>query len=365
MRTLYPLLLAAGGALGGALPAGAANSADQASDNDLRRARTDALMAGYTGQVPGAAVLVLRDGQPLLAHGYGLADLYSGRTVSARTNFRLASVSKQFTAMAVLLLAHDHVLDLDDPLARWLPGLPPATRGITLRQLLGHSSGLVDYEEVMPEGLVRQLRDADVLAILRTQDRTHFPPGSGYRYSNSGYALLALVVEAASGQDYPAFLRQRLFEPLCMDATHARTDDGPAIHERAYGHSLVDGQWQRTDQSVTSAVLGDGGIYSSVDDLARWLAELDDPQVLPPQLVTQALAAATPVSGEADVSHYGMGWRLAPSLAWHSGESLGFRNVLLRFPQQRMAVVVLSNRNDPGPYSLARQIAELWGAPAR
>ena len=359
MRPLIPFLLAAGTALGAALPALASDTAA----SDAARA-TDALMADYQGQQPGAALLVLHDGQPLLARGYGLADVAAGLPVTTATNFRLASVSKQFTAMAVLVLQQQGALDLDDPLARWLPGLPPATSTVTLRHLLNHSSGLIDYEDVMPEGLDGQLRDADVLAILKGQDRTYFAPGSSYRYSNSAYALLALVVEAASGQDYPAFLRQHLFIPLGMDATHARTDDGPAIPARAYGHSQIDGQWQRTDQSATSAVLGDGGIYSSVADLARWLAELDSPQVLPAGLVAQALTASNPVHDEADVSHYGLGWRLHPGLAWHSGESIGFRNVLIRFPDQRLSIVLLSNRNHPEPYPLARRIAALWGAPA-
>ena len=358
MRRLAPLLLAAASAL--TVPV----HAHASDDNDAaRRQASDALMADYHGQGPGAALLVLKHGQVLHARGYGLADLDTGQAVDTRTNFRLASVSKQFTAMAVLLLAADGSLQLDDPLAHWLPGLPPATASVTLRHLLVHASGLVDYEDHLPAGLEHQLRDADVLAILRGQDRTYFPPGSGYRYSNSGYALLALVVEKASGQAYADFLRQRLFLPLGMANTQARTDEGPAIARRAYGYSLVDGRWQRSDQSLTSAVLGDGGIYSSAEDLSRWLAELDAPRVLPAALVSQALSAANPVHGEANVSHYGLGWRLHPGLAWHSGESIGFRNVLIRFPEQRLDIVLLSNRNDPEPYALARRIAALWGAP--
>ena len=356
MRHLLPVLLAAASAF--ALPVHASDHNDAA-----RRQASDALMADYHGQGPGAALLILRNGQVLHARGYGLADLDTGQAVDGRTNFRLASVSKQFTAMAVLLLEHEGVLGLDDPLARWLPGLPPATRTVTLRHLLAHASGLVDYEDHLPVGLDKQLRDADVLAILRGQDRTYFPPGSSYRYSNSGYALLALVVEKASGQAYAEFLRQRLFLPLGMNHTHARTDDGPAIAFRAYGYRQLDGHWQRSDQSLTSAVLGDGGIYSSAEDLARWLAELDTPRVLPAALVSLALSAANPVHGELDVSHYGLGWRLHPGLAWHSGESIGFRNVLIRFPEQRLDIVLLSNRNDPEPYALARRIAALWGAP--
>src|SRR5690606_32033465 len=120
-------------------------------------------------------------------------DLERGIAVGPDTNFRLASVSKQFTATAILLLAQDGALTLDDPVRRWLPSLPAAADGITLHHLLSHTSGLVDYEDVMPDAIDDQLRDADVLRLLESQDRLYFAPGSDYRYSNSGYALLALV----------------------------------------------------------------------------------------------------------------------------------------------------------------------------
>jgi len=356
MRLLLPTLLLAATAV--------IAPAQAAEDTTARQQATDALMARYQGQVPGAALLVLKDGQPLLARGYGLAELESGRAIDAQTNFRLASVSKQFTAMAIVLLAADGRLTLDDPLTHWLPGLPAATEGITLRQLLVHSSGLIDYEDVLPENLQRQLRDADVLDILKGQDRTYFAPGSSYRYSNSAYALLALVVEKASGLSYPDFLRQRIFTPLGMHASHARTDDGPAIAHRAWGYSLIDGQWQRTDQSPTSAVLGDGGIYSSLNDLARWDAALYDSRLLPQPWLAQVFTAGNTVHGEDNVSHYGLGVRLAGDMVWHSGESIGFRNVQIRWPAQKLTVIVLSNRNSPEPYALARQVAALWGAPA-
>src|SRR5690606_5947642 len=158
------------------------------------------------------------------------------------------------------------------------------------------------------------------------------PPGSAYRYSNGGYALLALVVERASGESFQDFLRNRIFVPLGMDATHARVDDGPAIPERAYGYSEIDGHWQRTDQSTTSAVLGDGGIYSSIDDLARWDAALHDDRLLDDTSRALAFAPQVEVSGEADVAAYGFGWRVHGDLRWHSGETIGFRNVVLRWP---------------------------------
>lgn len=324
----------------------------------------DALMQRYDGQLPGAALLVLHKGKPVFRRGYGLAVVEDGTVVTPQTNFRLASVSKQFTAAAILLLAEDRKLSIDDPVKKWLPGLPAAADTVTLRQLLAHTSGLIDYEDLMDPADTRQVRDSDVLRLLEKQDRTYFPPGSGYRYSNSGYALLALVVAQASGSDFAGFLRQRIFLPLGMADTYAHQDGVDEVPQRAYGYSEVDGRWQRTDQSPTSAVLGDGGIYSSIDDLAKWDAALYGRRLLKRSSLKLAFSPAT-ATDEPDVPFYGFGWRLNGDAQWHSGESIGFRNVILRYPKQKLTVIVLSNRNDPEPYPLALQIAQRWLEPRR
>ena len=216
----------------------------------------------------------------------------------------------------------------------------------------------------MPADFAGQLHDADVLRILEGQDRTYFAPGSGYRYSNSGYALLALVVGRASGSDFATFLRERIFRPLGMAHTVAHQDGVDTVAHRAFGYSAGEGgRWTRTDQSQTSAVLGDGGIYSSIDDLARWNAALDDDRLLEARWRALLFSAAT-ATAEPDVPYYGFGWRLNGDSQWHSGESIGFRNVIVRWPAQRLAVVVLSNRNEPEPYRLALAIAGLFRAPA-
>lgn len=323
-------------------------------------AHVDALMADYTGNVPGASVLVLKDGEPVVRRSYGMADLEQRIAATPATNYRLASITKQFTAAAILLLAEDGKLAIDDPIARWLPSLPPATDAVTIGHLLSHSSGLIDYEDVMPASQREQLRDADVLRLLQSQDRTYFAPGSDYRYSNSGYALLALIVERASGMPFQDFLRQRIFQPLGMDHTLAYVHGGPEVPSRAYGYSLVDGRWTRTDQSLTSAVLGDGGIYSSIDDLARWDAALYDDRLLSDASRRMAFSPQVEVTGETGVDAYGFGWRIGDGTVWHSGETLGFRNVIVRWPRQRLTVVVLSNRNQPKPYPLALAIAQPW-----
>jgi CubicO group peptidase (beta-lactamase class C family) len=320
----------------------------------------DRLMARYAGDGPGASLLVVQDGVDVVRRGYGFANLEEGAEAGPSTHYRLASVTKQFTAASILLLAEDGKLGLDDPLRSWLPALPPATRDVTLRHVLGHSSGLIDYEDVMPdmaEG--EQLRDADVLRILASQDRLYFPPGTSWRYSNSGYALLALVVERASGRSFPDFLRERIFEPLGMESV-AYVRGGPEPANRAYGYSEVDGRWVRTDQSSTSAVLGDGGIYASIDDLAKWDAALYDDRLLGDASRRLAFAPAVR-SDDPDVA-YGYGWRITGDTLWHSGETIGFRNVIVRWPERRLTVVLLSNRNDPEPYETALAIGALFGA---
>ena len=325
--------------------------------------RIDSMMADYAGDGPGAALLVVRGGERVLRKGYGLADLEARVAVTPETSFRLASVSKQFTAAAILLLAQDGALSLDDPVRKWLPSLPAATGGITLHHLLTHTSGLVDYEDVMPEAVEGQLADADVLRLLEGQERLYFAPGGDYRYSNSAYVLLGLVVARASGRDFPTFLRERIFRPLGMDGAVAFVDGVSTVAKRAYGYSDVDGRWTRTDQSPTSATLGDGGLYASIDDLAKWDAALHDDRLLSDASRRLAFAAHA-ATDEADVDGYGYGWRLhatdAGPLLWHSGETIGFRNVILRWPEAGLTVVVLSNRNDPEPYALARRIAALY-----
>lgn len=327
---------------------------------DTMQASVDALMRDYTGKVPGAAVLVLRDGQPLVRRGYGLADLEAGTPVTPETNFRLASVTKQFTAAAILLLAQDGKLSLDDPVRKWLPSLPASDDAITLRHLLTHASGLIDYEDLMAPDATEQVHDIDVLHMLEREQRLYFAPGTGYRYSNGGYALLALVVGKASGQDFASFLRERIFKPLGMANTVAYENGISTVANRAYGHSLVDGKWVRTDQSSTSAVLGDGGVYSSIDDLAKWDAALYDGRLLSDATRADAFALHNPIRDEADVDGYGYGWRIHGDMLWHSGETIGGRNVIVRWPQKRFTVIVLTNRNDPEPYRLARKIAALY-----
>lgn len=300
----------------------------------------DDLFADYSGDQPGAAVAIVRDGEVVLRKGYGLADVEAKTPVTPATNFRLASVTKQFTAKAIEILAERGVLALDDPLARWIPSMPPATRAITIRQLLHHTSGIADYEDLIPASQTEQVSDADVLRLLEGDDRVLFAPGTKWQYSNSGYVLLGLVVERASHMTLGDFLEREVFAKRGM--RHSVVNDrGVTIANRAYGHDREGAAWARHDQSVTSATRGDGAVYSSIDDLVQW----------EPAIPTDTVATDEPNA------KYGHGLFVNDEMVWHSGSTMGFRNAIVRYPKERLTIIVLTNRNEDEPIDIAKKIA--------
>jgi CubicO group peptidase (beta-lactamase class C family) len=315
----------------------------------------DAIMSEYAGgDRPGASVLVFRNGEAAFRKAYGMADLEAGIAATPGTNYRLASVTKQFTAAAILRLVDMRWLSLEEKVRTHFPSLSAELDAVTVEHLLTHSSGIIDYEDVMPAG-DDQVHDRDVLRMLEGERAAYFPPGSSYRYSNSGYALLALLVEKISGQTFSDFLQVEIFGPLGMRSTVAHREGVSSVERRAYGYSSDGGAWRRTDQSRTSAVLGDGGVYSSAADLERWVAALDQGSFRE--------AAIPRVATDDPKVRYGYGWRISEHrgrrTVMHTGETIGFRNALVRFPDQRLSIVVLTNRNEGRPLALALQIADV------
>jgi CubicO group peptidase (beta-lactamase class C family) len=337
---------------------------------------------------PGIAVLVRQQGQPLFQRGYGIRDLRSHAAIDSQTNFRLASCTKQFTAMAIMLLVHDRKLHYDEHLTDMFPDFPAYGRTITIRNLLTHTSGLPDYEDLMEQQPAakrggwtetNQIQDAEVLTLLKEQWKGKFAPGTRWSYSNSGYVVLGLIVAKVSGQTFPDFLHERIFGPLKMNHTLAFVKGKNEVLNRAYGHSKKTQGWLETDQSSTSATLGDGGVYSNLEDLAMWDDALAHHTLLPPSEMRTAL---TPVmladgsvpqwtSDSADTNpqtnksvSYGFGWFLNPyrgyERMWHYGETIGCKTAIERFANGRLTVIVLSNRSDVDSQALALRVADAY-----
>jgi len=331
-------------------------------------AQLDAILKDYgRAEAPGAGVLVALDGKVLYRKAFGLANREERTPITTATNFRLASVTKQFTATAVLLLAERGKLSLDDPLTRFFPGFAKAAHGVKVRHLLGHTSGLLDYEDLIPPGTTVPLKDKDVLDLVGRQDRLYFAPGSQFRYSNTGYALLALIVEKVSGRPFAQFLKENIFGPLGMAGTVAYEEGISTVARRAYGYSEKDGRFERTDQSLTSSVLGDGGIYSSVEDLWRWDQALYGTRLLPAETLAMAFQAGSPTSDQPG-SGYGYGWYVASHRGtrkiWHYGATIGFSTYLARYPDKRLTIIMLTNRNDNFLGPTVDRIADvILGAP--
>ncbi|MBZ5655865.1 MAG: beta-lactamase family protein [Acidobacteriia bacterium] len=342
-------------------------------------AAIDALFSKFeNAREPGCAVLVIKDGQAVIWKGYGVADLRTHEKIGPETNFRLASVTKQFTAMAVMLLVHDGKLRYDERLTDIFPGFPAYGKAITVRQMLTHTSGLIDYEDVMAKqsaGIadekIPQIHDAGVLDLLKQQTSTRFAPGTRWEYSNSGYVLLAMVVAKRSGMSFGDFLRERIFTPAAMMHTLVYEKGKNEVAHRAYGHTLDAGAWRQTDQSSTSATLGDGGVYTSLDDLEKWDRALAEHTLLSAKEMEPALTSATEANGaplrKLDGSLaplYGFGWFLDSYRGhrryWHYGETVGFRTAIERFPNDKLTVIVLANRAEADAPSLAESVVDLY-----
>jgi CubicO group peptidase (beta-lactamase class C family) len=351
--------------------------------------QADVIFSSITQEnAPGLAVVVRKEGRTLFEKGYGVRDLRTHTKIDQRTNFRLASFTKQFTAMAVMMLVHDGKLRYNQTLTEIFSDFPPYGKNITIRNLLNHTGGLPDYEDLMdaqekikgpiwsPE---HQIQDDEVLALLKKETKGKFAPGTSWSYSNSGYVVLGLIVAKASGQFYGDFLHARIFAPLHMDHTIVYQKGKNEVVNRAFGHSKEGATLKETDQSSTSATLGDGGIYSNLEDLAKWDDALRNHTLLTadefsPALVPAKLANGSPTywptAPNDDNLHpgkpvsYGFGWFLDPYWGiprmWHTGSTMGFRTVIERFTTKQVTIIILCNRTDLDPERLARHTADLY-----
>jgi CubicO group peptidase (beta-lactamase class C family) len=320
----------------------------------------DSVMSKYnTSTKPGASVLIFKKNKIIFEKGYGVSNIATGELIKPNTNFRLASVTKQFTAMSILLLEKRGKLSLNDSLTKYFTSFPEYGAGIRIKDLLTHSSGLMDYEDLMPETQTIQLHDTNCMQLMYMTDSLYFPAGTKYKYSNTGYSILSLVVEQVSGKPFAQFLQENIFKKIGMKTTIAFEEGKSTVANRAYGHTNNNGSWIQTDQSLTSAVLGDGGIYTNVEEYSKWIKALWSNKLISKSMQNRAWSRTSLDNG--NKIDYGYGWHVEDFLGithpYHDGSSIGFRNSVGLFPEEKLMIIILTNRNEHDPIEEVHKIA--------
>jgi CubicO group peptidase (beta-lactamase class C family) len=311
-------------------------------------------------QIPGLALLVIRDGQTVKAQGYGLSNVELQAATRPETVFQSGSVGKQFTATAVMMLIEEGRLDLDDPLTKFFPDAPPAWKEVKIRHLLSHTGGFTDYPKDFD--LRRDYTEDQLLKIVEAIPLA-FPPGSSWSYSNLGYLTLGIVIHRVSGQFYGDFLRDRVFQPLGM---HTRIiSEADIIPNRAAGYRLVKGQLKNQEWvSPTLNTTADGSLYFTILDLAKWDAALYTEKLLKRSSLDLMWTPVKLTDGRVNADGYGFAWFIhdihGHRIIEHEGSWQGFNTNISRYVNDTLTVVVLTNLDGCHPDDLTHHVAGLY-----
>ena len=341
----------------------------QSNTDDVRPEKVDALFAQWNKpDSPGCALAVIKDGQVLYKRGYGIANLDYAVPISSKTVFNIGSMSKQFTAISIALLARQGKVSLDDDIRKYLPEMPQYSAPVTIRRLIHHTSGIREYSHLMQLAGTRfqDVRADDVYKIITRQKDLNFKPGDEYLYSNSGYFLLARIVQRASGKSLRHFAEENIFKPLGMSSTRFHDDPSEVITNRATGYSSrKDGGF--AIESTSSDSVGDGGLLTTIDDLILWDRIFDENKLSGGQdLIREALTRATLNNGER--IDYGFGLDVETyrglNVFGHGGAFNGFNADMIRFPDQGFTVFCLCNLSNVESGRLTRQVADVYLAPS-
>ncbi|MBK5256745.1 MAG: serine hydrolase [Vicinamibacteria bacterium] len=318
----------------------------------------------YPADKPGAAVIVVKDGKTLFRKAYGMADLELGVPLQPDMVFRLGSITKQFTATAILMLAEEGKLNVQDRIEKHLPGYPTHGHTITIEHLLTHTSGIQSYTGMpgwMTDRITAPMKPQEIIDGFK-KEPMNFAPGERYAYNNSGYILLGAIIEKVSGKTYEAFVKERIFDPLGMTSSYYGSTE-PIIKKRVPGYSgdakaPVNARYLSMTQPYAA-----GSLASTVDDLARWDQALAASKLIKPESLAQAWKPFVLKSGEPTT--YGYGWvkgslRGRRSIE-HGGGIFGFSTYALSLPDDRVYVAVLCNSDSPAtdPGYVARKLAAL------
>ena len=336
------------------------------SAQDKLNDKVDRIFAEWnTTSSPGCALAVVKDGRIVYEHGYGMANLELGMAITPQSVFDIGSVSKQITAMAIILLAQDGKLSLDDDMRKYLPEIPDYGSRITIRHLLHHTSGLRNYDDLFDlEGIPEAdlTTDRDAMDLIVRQKGVNFKPGEEFLYSDTNFFLMSQIVKRVTGQTLRQFAQERIFGPLGMTSTHFHDDHTMIVARRATGYAPHKGGGFEIDMSNFEQ-LGDGSVMTTVEDLYKWEHNFDDPLVGGREAIHQLTTPGTLNNGQP--IPYGMGLFIDRyrGLNWihHSGEWVGYRAALSRFPDQHFSTLITCNCvGSMNPMTMAKQVADVY-----
>jgi len=314
---------------------------------------------------PGCALSVMKDGRIIYKHGYGMADLDHNVTITPSTVFHVASMSKQFTAASIVLLAQEGKLSLDDDVRKYIPELPDFGSLITIGNLIHHTSGLRDQWDLLELAGWRYsldlITDEDVMSVVARQKELNFKPGEKYVYCNTGYTLLAQIVNRVSGMSFREFTTKNIFEPLGMMNTHFRDDHAEIVKNNAYGYEPEKTGTFRLSNTNFDTV-GATSLHTTVEDLALWDENFYHPRVGGASFLEQMLQRGKLNNGENQDYAFGLVVGKYKGLATvdHAGADAGYRSDMTRFPEQHFSAAVLCNSSDTDPSGLARKVADIY-----
>ena len=346
--------------------------------------RLDSLIAPYRkANAPGGVAILIGEGRVKWQTAFGLADLETHRPITLDTQFELASMTKQFTAMAIMILSEQGKLKFDDTLDKYCPEFPAYARTIHIRDLLHHVSGLPDYEELMVGKIgdnffrsskgppaAHEFTSAEALKTLSRQPELKFAPGSRFEYSNSGYEVLGQIIERVSGKRYAEFLKKQIFDPLGMRDTLVLDERKHPGRNLALAYRMRNGHWADITYSAENYEYGDGGIESTGNDLVKWDQALGSGKLIRRATLDLAFTPGRTSNGKVIETHffeypsaYGFGWFVSSNddarVLEHGGDWSGYRTHMIRVPSRQLTAIVLTNSSNSDVTRIAHRMIEI------
>lgn len=332
----------------------------------LNEQKIDSLLNNtYPDSLPGISIAVLQQGKTVFKKSYGVSNTTTKNKLTDSSNFNICSLTKQFTAIAILQLQQKHLLSLSDKLSKFFPDMNKKVADIiTVQQLLTHTSGIQDHYSYINTTNLQHAHNNDVYNAIKNTDTTYFTPGTKFRYSNTAYCLLALIIEKLSGMSYNDYMAANVFKPAGMQHTmlwneNATIPNEVTAYERDSIHNMIR---SGPAENIFFSTEGDGGIYTSVDDYIQWFTALQTANMFDKKIIDEARSIQFSINKNSKTG-YGFGWFVdeqdAQRKVYHSGDNGGFKTYSFSIPSLNYLVVIFANRNDVNVEQIIQQIVNM------